>query len=269
MNTPFTPEERRDLLDRYFPAFLRWQDLNFELSVSRSSGGDPRLAESEHLMRVLTGLRDQYRSSLPVLPVSRSPFSHQVLYHSLDPIGIDGLWWNYDVPVRPVEYYPPDFHTLSGSLSLDAPLENAPFLCVPGPGAPFVVPEILADGHIRAVLSRVVIGRHTGFVTAYYTDDPTVKLPRMNGWGMGHWEHLDRRGTFTWGESSVKTPAGFDFDLAPWIEKEKLFWISPGDTSFALQRGVKTCPYLGVSGTKTMQRIRKGLLLTTVKMEGE
>ena len=75
MNTPFTREERQDILDRYFPAYRQWLDLEYDLSISGGTGQDPRLQEIEHLDRMLMGFRDQYRDNLPVLPLSRCPFS--------------------------------------------------------------------------------------------------------------------------------------------------------------------------------------------------
>ncbi len=141
MNTPFTRDDRRDLLDRYFPAYQRWRDLSFDLSVSRGTGQDPRLPEIEQLDRTLMGLRDQYRSNLPVLPLSRCPFSSQVLYHSVDPYGIDGLWWNYEAPVRPVETLPSTFHSFTGALHLVEPVEIAPFTGVLGPGVRMSSPK--------------------------------------------------------------------------------------------------------------------------------
>ena len=34
MTTPFSLQERQELLDRYFPAYRRWQDLDYKLAVA-------------------------------------------------------------------------------------------------------------------------------------------------------------------------------------------------------------------------------------------
>jgi len=268
MNTPFTRNERQDLLDRYFPAYRRWQDLNFDLSVSRGAGQDPKLQEMGELDRLLTGLRDQYRANLPFLPLSRCPFSAQVLYHSLDPYGIDGLWWNYDAPVRPVENLPPTFHSITGALYLEGPPENAPFTCAPGPGLPYIVPEVLANDHMRAVLSTVMVGRHTGYAVVYFSDIAPVPVQRLNSWGMNHWEAVDLHGGYGWGSDTIRA-GQFDFDISGWIKKEKLSWIRPGDGTLTLQEGLAGCPYLSLTGTKNIQRLRNGNIVETGDKEGK
>jgi hypothetical protein len=266
MQTPFTREERQGILDRYFAAHRRWLDLDFQ-AVTSGSTGAPVSPEKEPLAATIARLLDQYRRNLPVIPVSRCPFTQQVLYHSLDTYGIDGLWWNYTAPVRPVEYLMPEFHSLTGALLLHEPPEKAPFLCIPGPGAPYVVPEILSDDHIMAVLFSMAVGKHTGYLITYFTDDPAIRVPRMNRWGVNRWELLDRRGTFMWGEFSPPE-SRFDFDLRGWIEKEKLLWILPQDSTLSLQRGLAGCPFLSCTGTKKIQRIQNGKLLGTGRKEG-
>jgi hypothetical protein len=267
MQTPFSRNERNEILGRYFAEHRQWLDLDFQSVTARRGGGTPASPEKESLAASLAGLLDMYRRNLPVLPLSRCPFTQQVLYHSLDPFGIDGPWWNYTAPVHPVEYVMPGFHSLAGALRLQEPVEKAPFLCVPGPGVPYVVPEILSDDHIRAVLSSTMVGNHTGYLIAYFMDDPGVRVPRINRWGANRWELLDRRGTFTWGEFSPPE-SRFDFDLRSWIEKEKLFWILPQDSTLSLRRGAVDCPFLACTGTKKIQRIRNGKLPATGEKEG-
>jgi len=262
MNTPFTEDERRALLDRYFREYNRWQDLDYRLAVSDGNGQEALVSEADQLGRDLMDLRDQYRSNLPVLPLSRCPFCSQVLYHSLDTFGIDGLWWNYESPVRPVENLPATFHAITGALFLKDPLENAPFLCVPGPAAPYVIPGILENEHIEAVLSAVPVGRHQGYVITYYTDRPGISLPRPDSWGMNRWEILDSQGIYRWDSGPVfgKSP---DFVLDRWISKGKLHWIEPGDRTCLLHEGTDNCPYLASQGIKKIQRIRNGERIMT------
>ena len=267
MNTPFTKEERQALLDQYFSLYTRWQDHDYQLSVSgkKEDGALTRVADK--LGMDLMSLRDQYRSNLPVLPLSRCPFCSQVIYHSLDNFGIDGLWWNYEAPVRPVENLPATFHAITGALSLETPPEKAPFLCVPGPAVPYVIPEILKNEHIEAVLSAIPVGRHQGYVMMYFTEDPAIPVPRADSWGMDCWEILDCQGIYRW-DSSPVSEKSLDFKIDRWMSKGKLHWIEPGDRTCTLHEGTDTCPYLALDGTRKIQRIWNGELRTT-EQEGQ
>lgn len=255
------------MLGQYFLAYKRWQDLDYQLAVSGKDVQSALSRENEEIGKKLMDLRDQYQSNLPVLPLSRCPFSSKVLYHSLDHYGIDGLWWNYEAPMRPVENVPATFHSITGALSLKTPIETAPFLCVPGPAVPYVIPEILKNEQISAVLSSVAIGRHQGYVITYFADNPSVPVPRVNSWGMDHWEVLDSRGTYLW-DSNPVLMGMLDFQIDRWIGKGKLHWIEPGDQTVTLRQGATGCPYLSVPGSKEIQKIRNGALLGTGKKEG-
>lgn len=262
---PFTSGERQALLARYFPAYRRWQELDYQFAVAAGNPPEDLSREYDELGRTLADLRAEYRAGLPFVPVSRCPFSRQVVYHSLDPFGIDGLWWNYTAPVRPVENLPVTFHALTGAISLDGPPGNAPFLCIPGPGAPYVLPAVLGNNDITAVISSLPIGSHTGYIITYFTASETAAVPRPNSWGMDHWELLDRSGTFRWGEGAAG-PA--DFELAPWIEKKKLLWIGREDRTLTLQSGLAGCPYTGPGGPRQIQRVREGTVQLSGQMEG-
>ena len=105
----------------------------------------------------------------PVPPGIPCPFSRQVVNHSLDPFGTDGLWWNYTAPARPLENLPVTFHGITGALALNGPPETprssacrAQELRVCDARRPF-------PGHVTAVVSTVMIGRHTGDAILYFT----------------------------------------------------------------------------------------------------
>lgn len=264
MTISFTREERQALLDRYFTEYRRWQDLDYQLAVAGTTAPAELADEFDGLGRSLSDLRARYQAGLPFLPLSRCPYSRQVAYHSLDPFGTNGLWWNYEAPVRPVENLPVTFHGITGALSLSGPPEDAPFLCVPGPGAPYVLPAVLSPDGVTAVVSTVPIGNHTGYAILYFSNAEPARAPRPDSWGMDHWELLGRKGTFEWG-GSIPAARERDFLLAPWIEKKKLLWIRPGDRTLTLQSGTAECPYLAMVGTHRIQRIRAG----KVWQEGE
>lgn len=259
---PFTQEERQELLAEFFPTYRSWQALDYRLSVAGKSLPADLVQKLDVFDSTLMDLRQRYCDGLPFLPISRCPFTNQVVYHSLDPYGIDGLWWNYEAPVRPVENFPPTVHSITGALRITGEVAPVPFLCVPGPGVPYVLPEILSHNSVTAVLSSLPIGNHTGYVILYFTGSSGDGIPRADNWGMDHWELPGAGGSQDWGEG-IRGVRQADFDLAPWIEKKKLLWIPPGDSMISLHSGIDGCPYIGLDGSRTLQRVRDG----TVELE--
>src|SRR4030065_420480 len=124
MNTPFTGEERRRLLDDYFRDQGRAEELDYELATTVGEEPESATQELDALRQRLSDARDQYRLNVPVLPLSRCPITRQVTYHSIDPYGLDGLWWDNQVPIRPVEVLPSTFIMVLGALRLGAGLEE-------------------------------------------------------------------------------------------------------------------------------------------------
>lgn len=254
---PFTKEERQALLAEYFPAYRSWQALDYRLAIAGKSLPADLVQKLDVLDSTLIDLRQRYSEGLPFLPISRCPFTNQVVYHSLDPFGIDGLWWNYEAPVRPVESFPPTVHSITGALHINGEVGPVPFLCVPGPGVPYVLPEILSHDDVTAVLSSLPIGNHTGYVILYFTRSSGIGIPRANNWGMDHWELPGTGGSLEWGEG-ISGVQQADFNLAPWIEKKKLLWIAKDDGACALHSGTAGCPYSGLDGPRALQRVRAG-----------
>lgn len=277
MNTPFTESERRAFLDEYFLDMAREEDLDHTLVTAPPKGGKLQ-AELDDLHVKLSAARDDYRQGIPVLPLSRCPFTMQVVYHSIDPYGLDGLWWNNQVPIRPVEVLPSTFFTLNGALKFGGPIEKTPFPVRPGPEVPYVVPEVLNAVGFKAVVSATTVGVHTAYPIFYFVEDWSAAMEPMNLWGANYWSYLNREGTLMHNEyggipieddsyledlnadpnSGDDSEYSIDFDLRKWVEKGKLLWITPGDGSFTLKTGVTNCPYLELNGSKTFSVIRAG-----------
>jgi hypothetical protein len=199
-------------------------------------------------------IRRQYQRGLPIVALSRCPLTDEVLHHSIDHHGLDGLWWDYFSPVRPVETVPATFVGLTGALRLGGPLEYTPFLVKPGPAAPFVVPRILEAG-ATAVISQVAVGAHVGYVVAYFAPSPPG-ITLFDEWGRNDYRVFDAGVAVAWDRSEDST--AMDFDLAPWIEREQVVWIAPGDEDLRLRSGTEDCPYLPLSGTREGQRFQFG-----------
>ena len=247
-------EARTIFLKKYFALLEKWRELDMD-PASAESG--PLTAQMDTLQVQLAEMRDVYSNLLPSRPLSRCPFSGEVLSHSIDVGGLDGLWWNYDAPVRRLESLPAAYLALDGAVQLEEPLEYAPFLCKPGPGVPGVLPRLLNLPGIKAVVSSIRIGPHRGYPIGYFAAETPAGLERVNTWGTSQYTFVDRHNMLRWGESPV-SGSDYDFDLEPWIRGGQLLWIVPGDQTLALQRGTTGCPYLGLDGSRQLQRIERG-----------
>jgi hypothetical protein len=205
--------------------------------------------------RELILLEEEYLKSVPRVAVARCPFTGAELVRSVDTRGLDGLWWRYDNPVRPLEEPLPTFFALTGAVKL-AEVEVIPFLCKPGPEVPFVIPRLLEQQSISAVISELGIGAHRGFAISYFADPTPEALTRFNDWGTDHYETPDG-----WA-SMAEDVEPLDFDLAPWISSTKLAWIAPGDRDLSLRHDLADCPYLGLQGHRSFVRIQAGKVWT-------
>jgi hypothetical protein len=210
----------------------------------------------------IANLRQLYRDHLPVLPLSRCPFTGQVLYHSIDMYGLDGFWWDFHNPIRLLTFLPSTLFSFTGALQPGGSVERTTFLCRPGPGIPFVIPELIGTDGVKAVLSSLKIGPHTGFPILYFADPLPPGIEPSNDWGADHWERIDSHGTVYWNES-VDLEEEYDFDLVPYLRSGKLLWIRPDDRTMTLQSGLVGCPYVDLEGERRIQRIQYGKVWTS------
>ena len=256
-SSPFNAEQRRKLLDEYFAAQLSLDEVT-DL-INRSSGTDAqRLMEHEHFYRQQTlALETQYKAGVPSVELSRCPFTGEIMKHSLDYYGLDGLWWNYEMSIRPISPLLKTYVALTGAARLEGPVLRAPFVCKPGPEVPYVIPRLLTRPEIKAVLSSVRIGSNTGYAITYFGNPPPQKISLINTWGCDTYAYLDEKGNYHW-DSEPGSPNDFDFNLEPWISKGLLRWIAPGDTRLTLRDKAAGCPYLGLEGRKKSLIIYEG-----------
>ena len=204
-------------------------------------------------------LRHEYEQNLDRVPLSRCPFTDEVFTHSFDGGGLDGLWWQYNLPIRAVvEELPETFFTWTGAMRLADDLAVAPHSCKPGPGVPYVIPRMLLHDDVRAVVSQVAVGAHTGYAIVYYAEPVPPMLQRFNHWGADHYTYETETLADGWDEAREED-ATLDFDLARWIESGDLFWIAPGDTSLKLRSTASGCPFLGLEGDRDWVVIENGV----------
>jgi len=249
-----TPDARRSLLDEYFAVNHDIVQLSYAQNANRSAARseeiDVRRQRSRQLWKT-------YEAGLPTVALSRCPFSGLVLEMPFDPLGLDGLWWRYEAPIRGYPKPLPSFMALTGAVRLERPVENAPFLVVPGPGLPFVYPRLLSQGTIKGVMYAVAVGRHKAFVISYFAPTRPLGLAMPNLWASNNYEFTRPDGSTGWYET-FDTAADWDFELRPWFQSGQLLWIAPGDKDMKLQSGLDTCPYLDLTGERREQRLYQG-----------
>ena len=287
MNTPFTADERRVFLDKYYVDIAREEELDNQL-INTPRASKKVEAELDALHVSLSDAREEYRRSVTILPLSRCPYTMEVVYHSIDIYGLDGLWWDNEVPIRPVDVLPSTFFTLNGALKFGYAIEKTPFPVRPGPEVPYVVPEVLSVPGIKAVISATTVGAHTAYPIFYFIEDWGSAVEPMNLWGANYWQYLDREGTLKYNEyggvpieddSYLEEEDGttddgedadytVDFDLRKWIEQGKLLWIEPGDGSFTLKSGAAGCPYINLEGSRAFSVVRDGERYDDVDING-
>lgn len=247
-----TMSGRQELLRRYFELVQRINDAGVD-QVDEAAREE--MLEAEHL----------YEQQLPRVPLSRCPLTGEVILHSFDAYGLDGLWWNYEAPARPLLERFVTCIAVTGAVRLAPEVENFPFLCKPGPGAPYVHPELLRRQGVYGVVHSLPVGPHTAYAILYFSAEPVSGISMPNAWGTDtYWDAHD--GNPGW-YSTPDAPEAWHFDLAPWIERGKLFWIAPGDATMTLRAEVAGCPFVGLPGVHQPQRITGGKVHLTPVVE--
>lgn len=239
MKLPWRETKRRALLDRYF-ALLR------------------RVDDGEDVAGELAEVAREYEEGLPRVELSRCPYTKFVVKHTFDGYGLDGLWWSYEGPARPFRERLYTCQALTGAVRLEAPVEAFPFVAQPGPGVPYVMPELFERPEVRAVVSSMGCGRHTAWCVAYFAPGEMDGVRWPNDWGTGR--RWSEGGTKAGGWFDAGEPAAedLDFDLKRWLDAGRLEWIAPGDDSMTLRQGSAGCPYVGLSGERRWQRVSGG-----------
>lgn len=209
----------------------------------------------------LDDLLHLYREGLPRLPIARDPHGGDLVEASIDTFGLDGPFWDYHAPVRPADDLPESVFALTGAMKLGARVPSFAHLAKVGPGAPFVVPRLLAHESVIAVISEVTIGRVKAWPVTYFAAPPLLDHHRFNTWGTNRYYWRGPDGAWRWNDCTEDAEE-LDFNLKPWIEEGRLRWIAPGDTSAALHDTSRSCPYIGLKGTRAFQRVSHGKVWT-------
>lgn len=206
-----------------------------------------------------TTVRARYVGLLPEVTVARCPDSDsdsdQIVRWAIDVWGLDGWFWEYDRPARRVPDLPPSWLTMTGALRLAGPVADAPFTARPGPEVPYVLPRLLDQPGVRAVLAQVPVGPHTGWTVTYFGPRPSVSL--ANVWGANTYPARGVNGVWGW-DAHEPLLSQRDFDLGPWLRAGRLLWIAPGDDTARLRADPDGCPYTGLEGDRAPAFVAHG-----------
>lgn len=191
-----------------------------------------------------------YLKSLPIIKISRCPFTNELVSYRMDTIGF-GPFWMYNNPMRDEVLGPDTFFALDGSMKAEH-VETKERLNL-GPDKPFVIKALMEDPFIKAVLSEIEIaGNRTWLIT--YFSFPTAQIDRPNLYGSDRFFVKMTLGEIAYG--SDYTEEDYDFDVKTWIDRGKLLWIKKFDPDMKLQTTSRACPYLDIEGNGKIQRRR-------------
>jgi hypothetical protein len=245
-------DRRRHLLRVHGAVASTYSEL-----IGAASGDEDAARAAEDAFWTGERIREEYLDLLPDVTVSRCPFTDAPVRLPIDTFDIDGLWWAYQTPLRRVGERPPSLVALTGSLRLATEVPWTSFLVKPGPAVPYVLPRLLDEPSIVAVVSEVPVGAHTGFAVAYFS--PTADdLPlRANDWGANGFVRTRADGALEWG-AVPEDDDGMDAALGPWLASGRLRWVAPGDATVSSRDGATDCPFLDLPGRREVQRIEEG-----------
>jgi len=248
---------REDIVAAWRTAFEMWKAALLVDAREDDADGQQRLAQAA---AALTSAEDVYAAALPEVALSRCPWTGTVVTRHMDTGNLDGPWWNLDQPVRPDTSRLESFLVLTGAVKPSGPWPTPPFVVAPGPEVPFVVPGLLSMDGVRAVLSSVQIGPHTGYAVCYFGTGLPDGLPLVNEWGTRACRIVGEDTRWAQRPPQDVDP---DFDLVPWLASGRLLWIQAADNDLVLRTGASSCPYVGLAGSHAF-----GLLVDGRRIDG-
>lgn len=253
-DTAFSAEERDELLAASLPAMARRDRVVEMVEAGDASTKSALRPELDRLNDQVRGAWERYQSRLPILQLSRCPFTSEVFSHSFDPYGADGFWWNYYKPIRLLaEPLGGRFFAFRGAMKSPNDALKTPYLVSPGPDVPFVIDRLMQFPSVTAVISHVRVGELDAYPIVYFTSAELSVNQRSNDWGTESYSFRGAEGHYEQAQY-FDAEDEFRYGIEPWVEKNRLQWIEPGDASLTLRTGVTGCPYLKLDGKKAVWR---------------
>jgi hypothetical protein len=221
------------------------------------------------LTKQIGELLNQYFARLPRYPFGRCPVCNVLLEQVFDPWGLDGFWWQEDTNGRcPEPSGCEHFRVLTGALSLNGkPPLGGEAESHPGPDAPYVIPIILEMPTFVAVISSLPMKNgYIAYPISYFSKDEPPTPALANPWTKTSCSFTARNGRSGF---MYKTDP-WDFELLPWVRKNKVQWIEPGDSGHILKASpAEKFPYGNVPGQRRKQVIMNAKLFTQAPPHNE
>jgi hypothetical protein len=209
----------------------------------------------------MAAAEETYFRDLPRLPLSCCPHCARPLFRAFDPFGLDGLWWRSDA--QPDEPPPcPHFCLLQGAVDLRAGRPRPDFEVHPGPAAPFVIPRLLQQEGMVAVVSRVAMADGAlAYPIAYFAPRRPPIQTLAAPWPRTNFVYATQLGVHGWRRedepaSGQHASDAWDFALQPWVAAGRVRWCDPGGDRSALSTApAEAFPFAGLPGLQQRQLI--------------
>jgi hypothetical protein len=226
--------------------------------------------EETGIQAELEGILGAYFDGLPRLPLSRCPICEELFHHSFDPWGLDGYWWQEASAKKTPEPNPcPHFGVLQGAVNLNGldPLGGEREEALVGPAVPFVIPRVLEQRSVVAVISSHPMSNgFSAYPIVYFASRPLGPGAFTQSWTRSSYNFPDGKGGYAW---RIDTDP-WDFELEPWIRAEKVFWIDPNDSLMRIRSDRDgPCPFVGLEGIRERQFVKGAELWTVPAPKGE
>ena len=254
----------RAAYNRAMDAHAAALDEPAEIGIDETSDAfvdSPAYREARARHAEMATIEEEYFRRLPRLAIAACPHCDKSLFRAFDPFGLDGFWWRSDA--QPDE--PPACHhfcLLQGAVKLAAETPGPDFEVHPGPAAPFVIPRVLEQPDMVAVLSELsLVDGSSAYAVAYFAARRPPVQTLAASWARTNFVYTTQLGAHAWRAADDPCgPAGaeqWDFDLRPWVTARKVLWCDPGtDRTRLSTTSPEACPFLDLPGVRSAQVIR-------------
>jgi hypothetical protein len=239
-------------------------DMPIELGIDKSSSAfvdSDGYRAARKALAEMAAAEEAYFRELPKLAMACCPHCDKPLFRTFDPFGLDGLWWRSDA--QPDEPQPcPHFCVMLGAVDLRTSQPRPDFDVSPGPGAPFVVPRLLAQAGVVAVVSEIqMTDGAVAYPIAYFAKRRPPIQTLTAPWARTNFVYTTQLGVHAWrsaGEPAPDAPAPdtWDFDLGPYVSRGDVRWCDPGSDGSALSTAApEAFPFANLAGVRQAQLI--------------
>ncbi len=240
---PWSAEERSGILATREAALCAYRRAMEQVArVPPGSDAEAELiADAEERLQEAGRAEAAYLDRIPRVVMSCCPLDGKPLVRTMDPYGLDGLWWRPGA--LPAEL--PSCPHFCG-VHFGSPVEAGPRHGLPGDRrggqTPYVLPRLLERPGVVGVLSRIELASGAPIaVVAYFAQRRPLSHERVADWRREVHLYTSALGQHRWRLEDAEC----DFELRPWLEQGKLRWCEPGSNNERLSLNPpETCPFL-------------------------